>query len=173
MMTADYFRLLARYSQWANTLVLDAVRMLDEAAYRQDRGAFFGSIHGTLNHIIVADRIWLQRFTGEGEAPARLDQEVCADFDAVVAARASEDARYLAFTDGLDDARVAELFSWHNMAGEPLSAPFAGVLAHAFNHQTHHRGHVHTMLSQAGLNPPQLDLIYCPDLYTQTGGRRS
>jgi uncharacterized damage-inducible protein DinB len=67
------FEIYAAYNAWVNERLYDAASHIPDAEYRRDRGAFFGSLHGTLNHLLVGDRIWMRRFTGEGEAPTRLD----------------------------------------------------------------------------------------------------
>ncbi len=162
MITAAYAQLLARYNQWANTVLYDHVAAMPEDAYRLDRGAFFGSIHATLNHILVADRIWLKRFTGEGEHPDRLDAELFADLASLRAARDLEDDRIIAAMGRLQDQDLAGTLEYRNMAGEAQAKPLAFTIGHFFNHQTHHRGHCHCMASQAGYKPPQLDLLYYP-----------
>lgn len=159
-MTAAYFQRLARYNAWANARLYDGAASLEEAACRLDRGAFFGSLHNTLNHILVADRIWMHRFTGTGETYTQLDTVPCGDLSSLRAAREAEDARIERWVGGLTDDGIAATFTYANMAGEPQAWPQGLVLAHFFNHQTHHRGQAHAMLSQAGRKPPQLDLIY-------------
>lgn len=162
---AAYFQLLARYNAWANGLLYEAVAGLTEEERRQDRQAFFTSIHGTLNHTIVADRIWLKRLTGDGPDYDRLDLEPYDRFDMICAARRDEDQRLISLMRYYDDAAIAGPFEWRNMPGHAMTAPLAHVLAHVFNHQTHHRGQIHTMISQTGRKPPQLDLIYFPETY--------
>jgi len=161
-MLREHVRTFARYNRWANARLAAAVKALDEVDYRADRGLFFRSIHGTLNHLLVADRLWFFRITGEieGAPPTTLDQTLYDDRDALLAARAREDGRIVAFVDRLDDARLAGDFSYRNMAGESFTQPVAAVLAHVFNHQAHHRGQVHAALTGLGGNAPPLDLIY-------------
>ncbi len=98
------FDMLAAYNEWANRRLYDAAAGLPDEDYRADRGAFFGSLHGTLNHLLVGDRIWMRRFTGEGDQPARLDAIVHDDFHALRAARRAEDARITAYVTGLSEA---------------------------------------------------------------------
>jgi len=161
-MLLDQVRTFARYNRWANGRLAAAVEALDEAAFHADRGLFFRSIQGTLNHLLVADRLWFHRITGEieGEPPTALDQILYAERADLLAARAREDARIVAFADGLDEARLAGSFSYRNMARETFTQPLAPVLAHVFNHQTHHRGQVHAALTGLGERAPALDLIY-------------
>ncbi len=92
----DHYRMFAAYNAWANRVLYEEVGKLDDADYRRNLGAFFGSLHGTLNHLLAADRIWMRRFTGEGEAPASLDTILHEDFAGLRAVRQAEDARHLA-----------------------------------------------------------------------------
>lgn len=157
----DYFTNLALYNRWANRRLYDAVRALPEETYKADLKMFFKSIHGTLNHILVADRVWLCRFTGQGTAPQNLDDILYADFAQLETARQQEDERILALVRGFDAARFADIFAYRNMKGAALEDPYCMAFGHVFNHQTHHRGQVHSALSQvAAETPPQLDLIY-------------
>jgi uncharacterized damage-inducible protein DinB len=156
----DHFMLLAAYNRWANTRLYAAVAGLDDAAYRLDRKGFFGSIHGTLNHIMVGDRAWLGRIEGYGDTPAGLDAILYDDFAALRAAREAEDERLVRVIDGLNEGAIAAPLSYRNYRGETCSEPLWQVLDHVFNHQTHHRGQAHDMLNQAGIEPPELDLIY-------------
>lgn len=159
MATPAHVQLLARYNAWANARLYDAVAARPAADFDRDLGAFFGSLKGTLNHLLVADLIWLQRLTGEGEAPDRLDTILFDDLAELRRAREEEDARILAYATGLTAADLAGTLSYRNVKGEPFTQPLAQVLAHFFNHQTHHRGQAHHMLSQLGGDPPSLDLL--------------
>lgn len=155
-----HFKRLAGYNRWANERLYDCAAGLDPAALALDRGAFFGSILNTLNHILVGDRIWMHRFSGGGPLPARLDDVPYPDFGALRQARAAEDDRIIAYIDGLSETALAATLSYRNVAGEPQESPLQPLLAHFFNHQTHHRGQVHAMLSQAGQKPPQIVFLY-------------
>jgi uncharacterized damage-inducible protein DinB len=158
---ADYFRTLARYNAWANRRLFDACLALPEDAYRRSRPAFFGSIHATLNHILVGDRLWMARIEGVDDAGiTRLDQILHQDRDALWRARQDEDARIRAYADGLGDAALGGVLAYANTAGRRFETPLPFVLGHLFNHATHHRGQVHDMLTQVPVEPPALDLIY-------------
>lgn len=128
--------------------------------YRARRPSFFGSIHATLNHILVADRVWMGRFESVPSSIERLDQILHDAFADLRAAREAEDARILGFIGGLNEQAIAATLHYRNMAGEPQETPLGWTLAHVFNHQTHHRGQVHGMLSGTPVAPPSLDLIY-------------
>lgn len=118
-------------------------------------------MHGTLNHLLVADRVWMRRFTGTGEAPTRLDAILHEDLPGLAAARRAEDERIVAFAEGLDEARLAGRFTYVPITKpDPVTQPLAPALAHVFNHQTHHRGQVHTLLTRIAGAAPELDLIY-------------
>ncbi len=159
-MFADHFRTMAAYNRWANGRLYGACRTLGDAERKRDRGAFFGSIHNTLNHILVGDRIWLGRIEGQDVGGLALDAVLFDDFDALEAARGAEDDRLDRVLAGVDDERMAGALTYANQSGEAQHTAMRLVWTHLFNHQTHHRGQTHGMLSQAGLDPPPLDLIY-------------
>ncbi|MEJ1159812.1 DinB family protein [Prosthecomicrobium sp. N25] len=149
-------RMFARYNQWANRRLYEAAARLTPAEYRADHGAFFRSLKGTLNHILVGDRVWMSRFTGTGPVPSRLDEILFEDFAALRAAREAEDARIVAWADGLDEAALAGRFTYRPLTRpEPITQP----LWHFFNHQTHHRGQAHVILTRTTGEGPELDLI--------------
>src|SRR5579872_5224778 len=105
-MMKAHFASFARYNEWANRRLYDAAAALPDADYRADRGAFFKSLHGTLNHMLVADRIWMKRFTGEGEAPDKLNAILHEELADLRTAREAEDRRIVAYVDRLDDERL-------------------------------------------------------------------
>jgi len=157
-----YFSMFAGYNRWANRRLYAAARALPDADYRAPRGAFFGSVHGTLNHLVVADRIWMRRFTGDGPVQKRLDEILFDDLDALEAARVVEDDRIVAYVESLTEPDLAATFSYRTIASpQDITQPLAPALGHFFNHQTHHRGQVHALLSAMGGNAaaPSLDLI--------------
>ncbi len=155
-----HFAMLAGYNSWANGRVYDAATALSDADYRADRGAFFKSVHGTLNHLLVADRIWMRRFTGEGEAPSRLDAILFADLGELHAARVREDERIAAYIEGLTDATLSGTIRYRTITNPAdVEQPLAPALIHFFNHQTHHRGQLHALLTGLGQDAPSLDLI--------------
>ena len=155
---ADHFRMLGRYNRLANERLYAACAEIDDAARRQDRGAFFGSIHGTLNHIMVGDRIWMARFEGGTVASTGLDAILHDDFDELRAARVAEDARIEAFAAGLDESRLSGSLAYISHEGHPFEDPMTVVLPHFFNHQTHHRGQITAMMRQTGCPYPELDM---------------
>jgi uncharacterized damage-inducible protein DinB len=154
--------MFAAYNRWANECVYTAAAALSDADYRRDCAAFFCSVHGTLNHMLVADRVWMRRFTGEGVAPAALDTILHDDFAPLRADRIKEDERIVRWIDSLDDARLASDFDYMTITNPSrIAQPLHFALDHFFNHQTHHRGQLHCLLTQiAGKAAgPVLDLI--------------
>ena len=160
MTPVAHYRMFGRYNAWANSRLYDATARLSTEQYRADRGAFFKSVHGTLNHLLATDRIWMQRFTGEGDAPNRLDAILFESFDDLRAARVAEDRRIVDFVDRLDDGRIAGTIKYRRVSSpEEFEQQLAPALAHWFNHQTHHRGHVHALLTGLVGDAPELDLL--------------
>ena len=156
-----HFQMFAAYNQWANKLLYEAARRLPDEDYRRDRGAFFKSVHGTLNHILVGDRIWMKRFTGEGDAPKRLDAILCDELETLVVEREREDARIIEWVSGLDAKALAGRFTYTTITDmRTISQRVAPAMSHFFNHQTHHRGQAHALLTGFGLEAPSLDLLY-------------
>ncbi len=151
----------AAYNAWANRRLYDAAASLSDSEYRADKGAFFKSIHGTLNHLLATDRIWMQRFTGEGDAPHHLDAILHERFDALRAAREKEDRRIVTYVDGLDETRLAGSIRYRRVSTpDEFVQPLMPALDHWFNHQTHHRGQAHAILTALGKQAPELDLLY-------------
>jgi uncharacterized damage-inducible protein DinB len=160
-MMKAHFASFARYNEWANQRLYDAASALPDADYRADRGAFFKSLHGTLNHMLVADRVWMKRFTGEGEAPDKLNAILHEQLADLRAARETEDRRIIAYVDGLDDERLAGTISYRRVSTPDMFVQaLAPALSHFFNHQTHHRGQAHAILTSIAGKAPELDLLY-------------
>lgn len=156
----NHFANLAQYNRWANGRLYDAVATLSPAEYGRDRKGFFRSVQGTLNHILVGDRLWLRRLTGEGSQPRTLNQILYETFAELRPAREDEDERILRVVGGCSEEALSGNLAYENYRGQRFEQPLWQVLDHVFNHQTHHRGQVHDMLSQTGMDPPELDLIY-------------
>jgi uncharacterized damage-inducible protein DinB len=155
----DHFQIFAAYNAWANEQLYDVCSQLETATYFAPRQAFFGSIHGTLNHILVGDRIWMGRFEDVDHGITALDEKLYDDFDSLRAARVAEDDRIVRYIAKLDDDALAQPLHYRTVAGKPHGDQLALLLAHFFNHQTHHRGQVHDQLTQTGIAPPPLDLL--------------
>jgi uncharacterized damage-inducible protein DinB len=153
-----HFQMMARYNRLANERLYDCCARLSDAERKKDRRAFFKSIHATLNHIMVGDRNWMTRFEGGTVPSAHLDAILYDDFDELRAARGREDERIERFAAGLSEEFLAGEIAYLTHEGKPSRNPTRMLLAHLFNHETHHRGQVHDMLSQAGIATPVLDL---------------
>jgi uncharacterized damage-inducible protein DinB len=155
-----HFSMLARYNAWANARLYKIASALPDEAYRRNVGAYFKSMHGTLNHLLVADRIWMRRLTGEGDHPATLGALISDDFDSLQTARNAEDARITRFVDGLQESDIEKPLDYQTLNGTPQRQPVHEILAHLFNHQTHHRGQAHAILTILGIaEPDPLDLL--------------
>jgi uncharacterized damage-inducible protein DinB len=168
---ATQYRALARYNTWMNERLYTLCGTMTDAERRRDRGAFFRSIHGTLNHVLLADRAWLGRCTDDPEfgtsrdaagrpiAVRSLDQELYADFGVLTRERAATDAALEVWVDGLDEARLRAHVRYRTSAGQSCDHPLWQALTHLFNHQTHHRGQVTTLLRQCGRDPGVTDFV--------------
>ena len=151
----------AAYNAWANARLYEAAAALTDTEYRANQSAFFKSMHGTLNHMLVADRIWMQRFTGEGATYERLDTILYERLDALRAARQAEDRRISGWIDGLDDDALNGVIRYRRVSTpEEFVHPPLPALRHFFNHQTHHRGQAHMVLTTLGKEAPPLDLLF-------------
>ena len=164
--------LMASYNQWMNEKMYQAASQLSAGQLAEDRGAFFSSIIGTLNHILVGDTLWLQRFAEHSvkfvsldsvrqlEAPRSLDAMLYQDFDGLWKARIAMDAVIVAFAKELTEEVLADSLTYCDTKGNPYTKRLAYLVQHLFNHQTHHRGQVSTMLSQAGADVGVTDLLF-------------
>jgi len=167
----EYFELLASYNQSMNKSLFTAAEKLSEADLTGDRGAFFGSILGTLNHILVGDIIWLKRFAshpagfrsleyvGALSVPVSLDTTLYSSLSALSEARHVMDEVIVRFAAELSDKALAGSLSYRNTQGIEATKNFGSLVLHLFNHQTHHRGQVSTLLSQSGVDVGATDLL--------------
>ena len=164
-MTPEVSRAMARYSRWMNGRLYAATALLSDEERKRDRGAFFKSIHGTLNHLLVGDRVWLGRLNGiipeagfMAAGVRSLDHELYVDFAELRAERAKSDDAIDAMAASLTPERLAEPMSYLR-GGVPRQHPRWWAVAQIFNHGTHHRGQVTTLLLQAGHDPGSTDLL--------------
>jgi uncharacterized damage-inducible protein DinB len=156
----DHVKLFAHYNKWANARLYAAALDLSEQSYRLHIGVFFGGLHGTLNHLLLTDRLWLKRLTGEGDHPNELDAILYEDRMELACARNAEDERLIKVIERYDEAALKSLHSYKTTSGMPQSQVLADILMHLFNHQTHHRGQAHACLSiLTGGEPPSLDIL--------------
>lgn len=178
-MSVSALHLLADYNQWMNTRLYEAASQLTPQALAQDRGAFFGSILGTLNHLVVADTVWLQRFAGhpvlqaqmasahlpmltevcQRPSPQALDEQVYTDLPHLWQHRQRLDQAILTTVHALTNADLDHALDYFNMKNEAQRKLMFGLMLHFFNHQTHHRGQATTLLTQAGVDVGITDLL--------------
>lgn len=156
----EHFALMAQYNTWANVRLYRMAGQLSDEQYRRDVGAYFKSLHGTLNHLLAADRIWLRRLTGTGVAPTRLDATLSEGLAELTEARRAEDERLLSFVEKLSDEQLEATIDYHTLNGSLQQQKLRELLAHLFNHQTHHRGQAHSILTAVGVKEPEsLDVL--------------
>ncbi|MCZ6720546.1 MAG: DinB family protein [Proteobacteria bacterium] len=154
------FALMARFNGWANGVLYGSVAELSEEAYKAERKAFFGSIHNTLNHLLVVDRLWAARIEEVEHGIQSLDQILFEDFESLRAARDQEDKRLIALVERLGDEELATPVAYRRMTNNGTNKTRRDhMLLTLFNHQTHHRGQVHALLTQQDVSPPPLDVI--------------
>jgi uncharacterized damage-inducible protein DinB len=159
----EWARTFAGYNRWMNERLYALCAELPDAERRRDRGAFFRSIHGTLNHLLLADRIWLGRFLGRPFAVRSLSDELYADFAELRAERELSDREITAWAAGLSEADFAGTLHYTSIVDPAArTLPFSLAAAHFFNHQTHHRGQLATLMMQAGVDPGVTDLMWLP-----------
>mgnify|MGYP001266463761 FL=1 len=157
---ANHFQFMARYNRWANRRLYDSCEALPKWEYLKLRQAFFSSIHGTLSHLLVGDLVWFARFLGEAATVSALDEQPHATLAELRMARDSQDEKIITYIDGLSHAEILGTISYARLGGERYEDELRPLLTHVFNHQTHHRGQVHGMLSGTSVEPPLLDIIY-------------
>ncbi|MDN3556862.1 DinB family protein [Halomonas maura] len=171
MRMKDNFVLLAIYNQWMNSKVYEGAGHLSSTDLAKDRGAFFGSILGTLNHILVADTVWLKRFAthpsclnslrdvAELQNPTSPDQIVFHDLGRLSEHRIWLDRNIINWVAELSEDDLGFILNYHSIEGFPAKKRYSSLVLHFFNHQTHHRGQVSTLLSQAGVDIGVTDLL--------------
>ncbi len=165
MIDAAYAEAMARYNRWMNERLYALCAGLPDEERKRDRGAFFGSIHGTLDHLLYGDLALLSRFTGDPPAMPRLGVRLYDDFAELLAERVRMDERLLAWAAGLTPAWLARPMAFTSQTdGVTRELPSWMLVVHLFNHQAHHRGQLTTLLSQLGLDPGPTDLHKLPDL---------
>jgi uncharacterized damage-inducible protein DinB len=166
MITPAYVRAMASYNRWQNETLYAAASTLTDAQRKEPRGAFFGSIHATLNHLVWADQIWMSRFAGTPQPKAATvptSVDMYPDWDDLVRERRAFDEVIIGWAERLDPAWLEGDLTWYSgAAGREVTKPKAVLLTHFFNHQTHHRGQVHCMLTQCGAKPGVTDLSFQP-----------
>jgi len=157
----DHFIMFAAYNRWANQRLFDAARQLTDEQYKANCEVAFESMQGTLNHILVGDTAWMSRFQQVPNEIKSLDALLFPDFNGLWAARQDMDTRIIDYVDGLNQSILDANFTYTTVVQpQQVTLKLAPALAHLFNHQTHHRGQAHAILTRLTGEAPPLDLIY-------------
>jgi uncharacterized damage-inducible protein DinB len=156
----QHFTMMADYNRWANARLYEATASLADELFKRPVGVYFKSLHGTLNHLLTSDRIWMHRLDRTGTHPDKLDAIVFEDVAPLRKAREVEDLRIIQYVQGLADGDFEKMWGYHTLSASPQQQPIRDILAHLFNHQTHHRGQAHAALTALGVGEPaSLDLV--------------
>lgn len=170
-LAVDQYAALARYNTWMNEKVFTSAAALEDADRKRDLGAFFGSVHGTLNHVLLADRIWLGRFTGRPEEFSSRDakgnviqvralsQELYDDFERLWQERRATDRAIEQYAETLTAEGISGTFTYGSLGGKSFTHPLWWALTHFFNHQTHHRGQASALLTRLGADVGVTDFL--------------
>ncbi|MEO1106777.1 MAG: DinB family protein [Pseudomonadota bacterium] len=172
MITGAYAREMARYNHWQNNQLSEFLEALTEEELTRERGAFFGSILGTANHLLWGDWIWMSRFD-KGDGPeANIHRPgggihesvyLCPDLESWLGQRNPMDTRISDWAETLGNDPISGPFTWYSASKETeVTLPYAQCIMHFFNHQTHHRGQLHKMLTETGSGAPVSDLCFMP-----------
>lgn len=163
--------LMADHNRWMNEKLYAVCARLTEVERKQDLGAYFRSVHGTFNHLLLVDRLWLGRLRGEPFAAASLDQELYADYATLERERAKTDSDIQEYVAMLEPSRLADPVTYVSLLKKTtVILPLGLILVHLFHHQTHHRGQVTTLISQLGQDFGETDMIYMPSAGTMYFG---
>ncbi|PJI91732.1 putative damage-inducible protein DinB [Yoonia maricola] len=166
MITPEYCQTMARYNAWQNNGLREMISQMDRAELDKDRGAFFGSIMATLNHLLWGDTLWMSRFDGGAgpDVPAEDHKEMTPTPAAWAAERFRIDARISLWAQSLHAVDLVGDLTWYSgLSKHEMSKPIGLCVMQLFNHQTHHRGQVHAMLTAAGQKPNDTDLPFMPE----------
>ncbi|WP_299605593.1 DinB family protein [uncultured Tateyamaria sp.] len=166
MIDAGYVRTMARYNAWQNRQLTEMLTGVPDEDLRKDRGAFFGSVMATLNHILWGDTIWMSRFDADlppPSVPPEQHKEFTPTFAVWSAERFRMDGTIRLWGDRLDTVALKGDLSWHSSTlQQDFEMPLETCVVHLFTHQAHHRGQVHAMMTAAGLTAPVTDIVFMP-----------
>ena len=152
------FQLLANFNKWTNEKIITSCKKLTETEHKKDRGAFFSSIHGTLNHLLVVDRAYIFHIEGKDHGLKSFDQILYENLFQLEEARIKEDKHLVDLVNSLSEESIHKEITYKGFETGNATYTINLILITLFNHQTHHRGQIHNMLSQAGIKPPQIDI---------------
>lgn len=166
MINPTFVQTMARYNKWQNLSLYTAADELGESARTQERGAYFGSIHKTLSHLLWGDRIWMSRFADLPlpDAPSvAASVDMIEDWEMLKGEREKTDQDILDWSGEVTQAFLDGTISWYSGSQKrDFTNPTDRLVVHMFNHQTHHRGQVHAMITAANGNPEDTDLFLLP-----------
>ena len=168
VISPDWVRMMAAYNTEMNRRLYDAAATLSDAERKQDCGAFWKSLHGTLTHILWGDRQWMSRFDNwpKPETPIKQSGGMIEDFGALREQRQKADADIAAWANKLDQATIDRDFTWFSGgSNKEMTRPYGVLITHFFNHQTHHRGQAHALLTARGIDPGATDLPWIIQLW--------
>ena len=169
-MTPLAARTMAQYNQWMNERLYECCARIPDEERKRDVGAFFKSIHGTLNHLLLGDKIWLGRFLGKPFAVSSLSEELYADFAELRRERVATDKMISGWAQSLTVQGLSEDLRYTSTVNpKPRRYPLWFAAAHFFNHQTHHRGQLTTLLAQRKIDPGVTDLVWLPGMQSEPG----
>lgn len=169
MGTLRFAQTMVRYNAWMNGQLYECCSRLSDGERKEDVGAFFKSIHGTLNHLLLGDRVWLGRFTGQPFAVNSLAEELYADFSELRTQRAATDQAISTWVSSLTEEDLNGTLTYTSIVNPSRrQCPLWFAVTHFFNHQTHHRGQLTTLLFQRGIDPGITDLLWLPAASSST-----
>ncbi len=164
MIAKESFELMTRYNQWMNEKLYQVCAGISDQERKKDLGAFFKSVHGTLNHLLYGDKAWMGRFAGKPLVVTAIGEELHEDFDTLRAERRALDQQILGWSHALSPQWLDSPFEYtSNVDGKTRVLPTRVLVTHMFNHQTHHRGQVTTLIKQLGHDPGITDLPWLPE----------
>lgn len=164
MIDSNYCRTMANYNHWMNQKLYEVCAVITDTDRKKDCGAFFKSIHGTLNHLLYGDRAWMGRFV-QKPFSVKVGQQLCTNFDELHEQRNMTDLEIIEWSNNISKEWLEKPFEYtSNVDGKTRILPAWILVIHMFNHQTHHRGQLTTLLSQLGYNPGITDLPWLPSL---------
>lgn len=163
----DFFLRNNAYHIWATNLLYDSIVSLSDEDYKKDLGLFFKSIHGTLNHLLIVEKVWYSRLKGDVYIPSSLAEEIETDRQTLKSRMVESLELWNSLISGIDSSIWDTKFRYKTMRGFEVELIYCDVIQHNFNHRTHHRGQITTAITQLGGNSPEIDYVY----YLQNKGK--